>query len=82
MNRNVMQRRRSIIGGRCYSAVPNYIIDDLRDTFDSFDPNSTGYISSNHLQSILTVFNMREKTRILLENEKNQIENASKVSWE
>ena len=66
---NKARRRNSKINGLIQMRIPNSILEDLRETFDHFDPNKTGFISLRHFHIILQIFAKRSTKQIQTENE-------------
>ena len=70
-----------IIHGRLQINVPKSILEDLRETFDHFDPNKTGAISIRHFHTIIRIFAKRSTTQINVENEIEDIIESKQATW-
>ena len=60
-----IQRKNTIVK----ATIPENILGDLRDSFDHFDHEKTGYIGLHHLKAILQNFTMKNSSRKEIEDE-------------
>ena len=57
-------------------------MSDLRDSFNYFDPDKTGFISKEHLKAILENFSMKTSTSKEIEEEiESQMTGRDDVVW-
>lgn len=63
------------------AVIPENIIGDLRDSFDHFDPEKTGYIGLHHLKAILQNFTMKTASRKEIEDEIFRVVEKDQAEW-
>ena len=80
-NRPNAVKRQTVVGSKKLISIPENILGDLRDSFDHFDPEKTGYIGLHHLKAILQNFAMKNATRKEIEDDIFRVVDGDKAEW-
>ena len=62
-------------------SIPENILGDLRDSFDHFDAEKTGYVGLHHMKAILQNFTMKNSSRKEIEDEIFRVVDGEKADW-